>query len=397
MQGIRSDKKMKKRVVVTGIGVLSSIAIGKDAYWRSLASGKQGYRSITLFDTSSLKVKIAGEIPDFDPKEILGKKGLIDLDRSTTLLLSAFKFALEDAGIGSDNINSSITGISVGTTFGSINSLSEFDRQSLEEGPHFVNPSRFPNTVINSPASRAAIRYVVKGPNATISTGYCAALDAVDYALNTINCGRARRMIVGSVEEMCIQTFLGFYQLGYLSGLDGKEPLSCPFDKRRNGIIFSEGASALMLEDLELALERKANIYAEVLGIGSNFEPFRLHKFNPARHGITESMKLAISNAELKPENIDCIFANANSTQMTDFVETKAIKEVFEYSYEIPITAIKSMVGESFSASGGLSTVAAIGSIATNVIPPTVNYMELDQNCDLGYVITYPKQKKLIK
>ena len=137
---------MKKRVVITGIGILSPIGSGKDLYWRSLASGEKGYRPITLFDTTTLKVKIAGEIPDFDPKEILGKKGLIDLDRSTTLLLSAFKFALEDAGIGVDSINSPTTGISIGTTFGSINSLSEFDRQSLEEGPHFVNPSRFPSS-----------------------------------------------------------------------------------------------------------------------------------------------------------------------------------------------------------------------------------------------------------
>jgi len=390
---------MKRRVVVTGIGVMSSIDIGKDKYWRSLSEGKIGYRPIMLFDTSNLKIKKAGEIRDFNAKEILGKKGLIDLDRATTILLSTIKFAFDDAQIKMSNINSPRTGISVGTTFGSINSLSEFDRDSLKEGPHFVNPSRFPNTVINSPASRAAIRYGIKGPNATISTGYCAALDAIDYALYSISFNRAKRMIVGSVEEMCIQTFLGFYQLGYLSGLSNdSEPLSCPFDRRRNGIIFSEGASVLILEDVDSALERNANIYAEILGIGSNFDPFRLHKFNPKGTGIIESMKLALVNANLKPDDIDCIFANANSTQDADFIETKAIKEVFkEKAYEIPITAIKSMLGETFSASGGLAAVAGIGSILNATIPPTVNLVEKDPKCDLNYVCNTAKKQEVNK
>ena len=389
----------KKRIVITGIGVLSPIGIGKDAYWDSLQKGMSGFRPITLFDTSDLKVKIAGEITEFNPKDILGKKGLVDLDRATTFLLSAAKFALEDSKIDISNINSPRTGISVGTTFGSINSLSEFDRQSLEEGPHFVNPSRFPNTVVNSPASRTAIRYGVKGPNATISTGYCAALDAIDYAIYSMNFNRANRMIVGAVEELCIQTFLGFYQLGYLSGLNnGNQPLSCPFDKRRDGIIFSEGTSVIILEELNSALARKADIYAEILSVGSNFDPFRLHKFNPKGKGIAESMKLALDNAALKPDDIDCIFANANSTQDADLIETKAIKEVFgKASGNIPVTAIKSMVGETFSASGGLATIAALGSMKQDFIPPTVNLKQKDARCDLDYVPDSARRQEIEK
>jgi len=388
---------VKKRIAITGLGVMSPIGIDKDSYWKSLFKGKVGYKPITLFDTSNLRIHAAGEITDFNPKEILGKRGLVDLDRSTTLLLSALKFALEDSGIESDNINLPVTGISAGTTFGSVNSLSEFDRDSLEVGPNFVNPSRFPNTVINSPASRAAIRYRIKGPNATISTGYCAALDAIDYAMNCIEFNRARRMIAASVEEMCIQTFLGFYQLGYLSGLNGgNAPISCPFDKSRDGIIFSEGASVLILEDLDTALERGVNIYGEILGIGSNFDPFRLHKFNPKGAGIIESMRLALKNADLKPDDIDCIFANANSTKDADVIETQAIKEVFkEKAYDIPITAVKSMLGEAFSASGGLTAIAAIGSMLNSLIPPTVNLRENDPKCDLNYVKNTAKNTKV--
>lgn len=389
----------RKRIVITGIGVISPIGIGKEPYWQSLSEGKLGFRPVTLFDTSDLKVKTAGEITDFNPKEILGKKGLVDLDRATMLLLVATKFALEDARLEISEDTARNTGISIGTTFGSLNSLSEFDQQSLEEGPHFVNASRFPNTVINSPASRVAIRHAVKGPNSTLSTGFCAAIDALEYAINCINSDRAMTMIAGAVEEMCIQTFLGFYNLGYLVGLNNNhEPISCPFDKRREGIIFSEGSSAIILEDLNLALERNAYIYAEVLGIGSNFDPFRLDKFNPEGTGIAEAMKSALGVANLKPEDIDCIFANANSTQDADFVETKAIKATFgNLADKIPITAIKSMVGESFSASGSLAIAAALGSLEKDFVPATINLQEKDPGCDLDYVPNVSRKQRINK
>lgn len=392
------SSKNKKRIVITGVGVISPIGIGKDQYWESLERGISKFKPITLFDASDLKVKIAGEITEFNPKEILGKKGLIDLDRATALLLSTTKFALEDAKLEINKSNSKKTGISIGTTFGSLNSLSEFDRESLEEGPNFVNPSRFPNTVINSPASRTAIRYSVKGPNSTLSTGFCASIDAVEYAVFCINSNRAERMISGAVEEMCIQTFIGFYKLGYLSGLNDDEPKSCPFDKRREGIIFSEGSAVFILEELDSALTRKAHIYAEVLGIGSNFDPFRLDKFNPKGTGIIEAMKLALENANLKPKDIDCIFANANSTKDADLVETKAIKEVFgNLAGRIPVTAIKSMIGESFGASGSMALAAALASIEKDFIPPTVNLEEKDKECDLDYVPNNVRNQKLNK
>lgn len=389
----------KKRIVITGIGVVSPIGIGRDQYWQALQEGKSGFKPITLFDTSELKVKIGGEIPDFNPKEILGRKGLVDLDRATTLLSSAAKFALEDAKLEIDENNTCETSISVGTTFGSLNSLSEFDRASLTEGPRFVNPSRFPNTVINSPASRVAIRFNIKGLNATVSSGICAGLDAVDYAVNSINFNRAERVLVGAVEEMCIQTFLGFYKLGYLSGLNnGTEPISCPFDKRRNGIIFSEGSTVIILEELKTAIKRKAVIYGEILGIGSNFDPYRVYKYNPKGTGMIEAMNSALKSVGIKSKDIDCIFANANSTQDADLIETKAIKEVFgKYAKETPVTAVKSMLGESFSASGGLAAVAALGSINNDFIPPTINYNNKDDQCDLDYVPNMSRKQKVDK
>ncbi len=386
----------KKRIVITGIGVISPIGIGRKEYWQGLSEGVLGFRPITLFDTSDLKVKVAGEISNFDPKSILGIKSTMDLDRATLLLSSAAKLALDDAKLEINNKNNKQIGISVGTTFGSISSISKFDRESLTEGPRYANPSVFPSTVGNSPASRVGIRFGIKGFNSTISTGMCAALDALEYACDFINLDRIDTVVVGSVEDLSIQAFLGFYKLNYLSGLNGSKPLSCPFDKRRSGIIFSESAAVFILEKMSSSRERKAKIEAEILGIGSCFDPVKYYKFNPKGEGMIAAMRLALEDAQLMPKDIDCIFANANSTKDADKIETSAIKKVFgERAYNVPITSIKSMVGETFSASGGLSAVAAIEALNNEIIPPTINYEVKDSDCDLDYVTNKARQKKL--
>jgi 3-oxoacyl-(acyl-carrier-protein) synthase len=205
-----------RKIVITGIGVLSPIGIGKDAFCEALFQGKTGFKTISLFDTSSFNVHSAGEIRDFDPISFLGKKGLRTLDRSTRLLSSAAKLAIEDAHLQITDENTNSIGVSIGTTFGSLHSISQFDREGLIEGPRFVNPSYFPNTVINSPASQVSIRFKIKGFNTTISTGFCASLDAVSYAADFIKLNRADVVLAGGVEELCEETFLGFYRLGCL-------------------------------------------------------------------------------------------------------------------------------------------------------------------------------------
>jgi 3-oxoacyl-[acyl-carrier-protein] synthase II len=388
---------MNKRIVITGVGVLAPNGIGKEEFWTAIFQGKPGFRPISLFDTADLKVKVGGEITNFDPKAILGSKSLMDLDRATLLLSAAAKLALDDAKLNITQDNAKQIGVSIGTTFGSLHSISKFDRESLSEGPRYANPSVFPSTVGNSPASRLSIRFNIKGFNSTISTGMCAALDALDYACDFINLGRTNTVIVGSVEDFTIQTFLGFYKLKYLSGLhNGNLPLSCPFDKRRDGIIFSEGSSVFVVEEMDSALKRKANIYAEILGIGSCFDPAKFYRFDPKGEGMVQAMHLALNNAHLKPQDIDCIFANANSTRDADKIETKAIKEVYgNYADKIPVTAIKSMLGETFSASAGLATAAAIAALEKNQIPPTINYKVKDPECELDYVVNELRKTKL--
>jgi 3-oxoacyl-[acyl-carrier-protein] synthase II len=387
---------MDRRVVITGIGVVSPVGTGREAYWDGLSRGATGFREISFFNAEPFRVRVAGEIADFDAALHLGKKGLRDLDRSTRLVCSAAKLAIDDAGLLITEDNTHDMGVSIGTTFGSLHSISQFDRSGLMEGPRFVNPSHFPNTVINSPASQVSIRFTIKGFNTTVSTGFCAGLDAVSYAADFIKLNRADVVLAGGVEELCEETFLGFHTLGYLSGADGTEPRSCPFDARRNGMILSEGSAVLVLEEREHAMQRGATILAEGTGWGSAFDPAGDSSFVHAGKGLKTAITLALNAATLSPESIDYICACANSTRGLDRMESNVIKECFgKHAYDIPVSSIKSMIGESYSASGALSLAAAVGSLKNGVVYPTVNYRERDADCDLDCVPNDARRKQL--
>jgi 3-oxoacyl-[acyl-carrier-protein] synthase II len=388
---------MSRKVVITGIGVLSPIGIGKDTYWDSLLHGKTGFRTIRLFDTAPYSVNCAGEITDFDPLFFLGKKGMRELDRSTRLIMSAAKLVIDDSGLQITDANAHSIGVTIGTTFGSLHSIFQFDRDGLIDGPRLVNPSHFPNTVINSPASRLSIRFGIKGFNTTVSTGFCSGLDAVSYASDFIRLGTAEVVLAGGVEELCEETFRGFYQLGCLSGMDGSEPICCPFDARRNGTILSEGAAVLVLENEQHALGRGAGILATVSGYGNSFDPLAENSFDNSGKGLRNAIGIALKDALLNPEDIDYVASGANATKWLDRFETRVLKEVFgEAAFRVPVSSIKSMVGESFSASGALALSASVGAIVRNAIPPTVNYAAKDPDCDLDYVpnIARPAQIK---
>ncbi len=377
---------MFRETVITGIGIVSPVGIGRDAYWEGLRKGKTSFKEISLFDTSGFKVKIAGEITDFDPVAYIGKKDLRILDRSTKLITSAARLAIDDAGLDINEESTHSIGVSVGTTFGSLHSISRFDRAGLTEGPRYVNPSLFPNTVINSPASQVSIRFKIKGFNTTISTGFCASLDALIYAADFIKLRRADVVLVGGVEELCEETFMGFYNLGCLSGTDGTEPLCCPYDARRSGTILSEGAAVLVLESYEYALERGAKMLAKVAGYGNSFDPGPGKEGRSGR-GLRNAIGLALREASLDVSDIGYICAGANSTKRLDRMETEVIKEVFgRNAYDIPVSSVKSMIGEAFSASGALALSAAVGAVHSGFLPPTVNYSEKDPECDLDYV-----------
>jgi len=391
------EEMNKKRIAITGIGVVSPIGIGKEKYWQSLQSGASGINPITLFNTDSYNVKVAGEISSFDARRHFTKRELIDLNRGTELLFLSSKLALEDSRLEINENNTDNYGVSVGTTFGSLHSLSEFDKESVRKGPQLVSPSLFPNTVANLPASRLSIYFKIKGFNATLSSGMCASLDAMDYAMKAIEFHGRAAVVTGALEEMCQESFLGFYRLKYLSGYKkNTKAVSSPFDKRRNGIVFGEGSGAMVLEDLKKAKRRNAPIYAEILSIASNFDPFPLHRYNPRGEGMARVMKLALQKAGLKPKDIDYICANANSTKDADFIEAKAISEVFgDYYKKIPVSSIKSMIGETYSTAGSLAAIASIGAMQNDFIPPTINYKMDDPAIDLNLVPNKAREKSL--
>jgi 3-oxoacyl-[acyl-carrier-protein] synthase II len=376
----------EKRVVITGLGIISPIGIGREGFCRRLLDGACGIKPISFFDTSIYKTKTAGEISDFAPENFLGAKGLRTLDRSTKLVICATKLALEDAGLEVSDGNSRDIGIAVGSTMGSIKSISDFDKDALLEGPRYVNPALFPNTVINSPASQISIRFAVRGFNATISNGYSASLDALNYAADFLRLGRIKAVLAGGVEELCEQTFAGFYHAGCLAAAkEGSIELSCPFDKRRSGAILGEGSTMLIIEELVGAKKRGVRILGEVKGYATAF----------GKEAQEKVMRQAIERSGLNLQDIDCILASANSSVEGDRFEAEAIKDVFaKDAQNVYISAVKSMVGEQYSNSGATAMAVALCAIEKGVIPPTVNYQEKDPSCEVRVVVR-PKQAKV--
>src|SRR4030067_2873869 len=302
----------RKKIVITGIGVIAPNGIGKDQFWTALKEGRSGIKQISRFDTSGFKCKLGGEINNFNPAVFLGSKGLKNLDRTTRLLCSTAKLAIDDARLTINYKNTDDIGVCTGTTFSSLWNFAEFKKGAKKEGPIFTDASLFPGTVVNAASSQVSIRFNIQGFNTTISTGYTSSLDALKYAVDFIRLGRIKAVLVGGVESLSLVNFIGFYRLGFLAGIKAYE-LSCPFDKRRNGIILSEGAAVIAVEDEEYAKKRKANIYAEVKGIGNCFDAFKMGKYNPEAEGLKESMIKAIKDAGLRITDIDCINASANS------------------------------------------------------------------------------------
>lgn len=381
---------MDRRIVITGLGVLASTGIGKNEFWAGLKEGRSGMKPITLFDMSTCRTKLGGEISDFKPEEILGVKGLRNLDRTTKLTLCAAQLALDDAGIKYPLAESETDefGVSLGSTMGSVRSISEFDKEALRNGPRSVNPALFSNTVMNSPASHTNIRFNIQGFSSTISAGFCSSVDAIYYAMNMLELYDYKVVLAGGVEEMCEQTYKGFHKIGHLAGSrTSKEEVNCPYDKRRNGIMFGEGASIVMLEELEHAKKRNAKIYAQILGYGTCFDPNSRNIYSPKAQGATEAIKNCLDDARIGTSDIGYISASGNSTLDCDYMETNAIKNVFgNRAKKIPVSSIKSMIGESFSASSGLNLAASLGVLEEGFLPPTINYLQPDRRCDLDYV-----------
>lgn len=376
---------MSKRIVITGLGTVSSTGTGKKAFWSNLVGGQSGIKEITLFDTSRVASKTAGEITEFKAQDILQGMKVNSLDRTAQLVCAAAKLGLEDAGLELTEEIKPRIGVIVGNTLGSMHGYSYFDRTALTDGYLSASPMGFTNTIPITSAGYVSILFGVACFNGLISTGNSSSLDAINLGASFIRRNRAEMVLAGGVEALYLENFLQFYLPGLLSGSrDGQDELCAPFDKRRNGMILGEGSAMVVLEDYEHARARGATIYAEVLGFGSAFDPQARFQANSTSKSLTKAMRLALDGAGLAPAAIDYASVAANSSIAADRMEAAAIKDVFGPAVDrLQLSAIKSMTGECFSASGAMQVCAAALALNEGVIPPTINYQEPDPDCAL--------------
>lgn len=380
---------MKRRAVITGMGVITPIGLTLEEYWESLIAGRSGIGYITRFDTEGFDVKIGGEVKDFNPENYLERKEARKMDRFTQFGVAASIMALGDADMKWPFSEPHRVGVCLGTGIGGIETLSDQYQVILKKGPGRVSPFFIPMMISNMAACMISMVTGAKGPNTTVTTACAASTNAIGDGLRIIQRGDADVMIVGGCEATFVPLAVaGFASMKALSTRnDDPSKASRPFDKNRDGFVMGEGGGILILELLEHALDRGARIYAEVLGYGVTADAYHLTSPPPGGEGGARSMKIALQDAGLSPSEIDYINAHGTSTPANDKTETEAIKAVFgEYAYRIPISSTKSMTGHLLGAAGAVETIACVLSIQHGRIHPTINYEEPDPCCDLDYV-----------
>jgi 3-oxoacyl-[acyl-carrier-protein] synthase II len=372
---------------VTGVGVVSPVGIGKAAFWDSLTHGRSGISRITHFDTSKLPVHHAGEVKDFNPTDYMDEMRAQMTGRCVHFALAASKIALQDAGVEPDKFPKNRLAIIGGTTAPSCDSLENHFRTALEKDPFDAPPYALASLVVHAATAEVSQTLNLFESATTITTVCTSGTNAIGAALKEIRAGRRDMVLAGSTEStIAYYTFVSYILAGMLVNDDDEPPekIMRPFDKNRRGGVMSEGAAFVMLEELEHARARGAHIYGEVIGYG-----FRDKFIGPksAKQTMANSMRIALTDARIKPGAVDYILANGTSIVVQDKMETMAMKEVFgDCAYRFPISAIKSMIGIPNSAIGPMQLVSACLSFETDVIPPTINYETPDPECDLDYV-----------
>lgn len=376
---------MSKRVVITGLGIVSPAGIGREAFWTSLTNGQTGIKPITLFDTSQLACKTAAEISDFDPRAALPGMKTGMLYRTAQLSCVAAKLGLEDAGIELNAETKPRIGVMIGSTLGVMHTYSEFYRTALTGGYLAASPMDFANIIAITAAGYVSILFGVSNFNSVISSGELSGLDAINYGASFVRNGKADMVLAGGVESLSLETYLLNYLPKFLSGSTaGQRELCTPFGKGRNGIVLGEAGAVVLLEDYEHAVARGARIYAELRGFGAGFDGGAFFSSTPAAKGLTRVISLAIKRSGLSAEDIDYVSASANSSVAGDQSEADAIRNVFGSTTDrLHISAVKSMTGESLSASTGVQVCASALALHEGVIPPTINSEEQDADCNI--------------
>lgn len=387
-----------RRVVITGIGAVTPIGIGKDAFWNALIEGKSGVGPITRFDVSEYTTKIAGEVSDFVVTDFIDKKEAKRMDRSTQYAVAASKLAIDDAKLDLEAEDRERIGVIIGTGIGGMEALYEQYKVLFAKGPSRISPFLVPMMIGNMASGMTSIRFGLQGPSSCVVTACATGTNSIGDAARAIKYGDADVMLAGGTEAPISPAALaGFGSMKALSTRnDEPERASRPFDKDRDGFVMGEGAGVIVLEELEHALARGAHIYAELAGYAYNSDAY--HITAPAPGGVmaAKAMRQALKDGGIEPNEVDYINAHGTSTGLNDKNETMAIKEVFgDHAYELAVSSIKSMTGHLLGAAGGVECIAAAMSIDQGIIPPTINYETPDEGLDLNYVPNVAEKREV--
>jgi 3-oxoacyl-[acyl-carrier-protein] synthase II len=378
-----------RRVVVTGIGVVSPLGTGNGKNWDALISGTSGLGRITRFDASELPVQIAGEVKDFNPEEFIDKKEIKKMDLFIQYAMGAAHFAMEDSGLVIDESNAERVGVLVGAGLGGLPSIERYHTALQEGGYKKISPFFIPMLIINLAPGHISMRYGAKGPNISSVSACATATHSMGDAYEIIKRGDADAMIAGGTESTITPLGIGgFAVMKALSDRnDDPQAASRPFEKNRNGFVMGEGAGIVVMEEYEAAKRRGAKIYAEVAGYGLTGDAYHLTAPAPGGEGAARCMKMALAKGGINPSEVDYINAHGTSTPMNDLYETMAVKTVFgDHAKSLMVSSTKSMTGHALGAAGGLEAVFTLMTMEKSVVPPTINYSEPDPECDLDYV-----------
>lgn len=392
---------LSNRVVITGLGAVTPIGIGKENFWNALIEGKNGIDRITLFDPEGYPSQIAAEVKDFVPEDFMDKKESKRMDRYTQFALAASKLAIKDANIDLESVNRDRFGVFIGAGIGGIMTLHSQYEKFFEKGQSRISPFFIPMIIPNIAAGQVSIELKLHGPSICISTACATGTNCIGEAFKLIQSGGADLILAGGTEASVSQApIAGFCAMKALCTDHNDDPAhaSRPFDKNRSGFVMGEGSGVVVLETLEHAQKRGAHIYAEIIGYGRNSDAY--HITSPAPHGEFQAtcMQLAIDDAGIKPEDIDYINAHGTSTHMNDEGESEAIKTVFgEHAKKLSVSSNKSMIGHLLGAAGGVECIATALTIENDIIPPTINYETPDDGLDLDYVPNKSKSKVVNK
>jgi 3-oxoacyl-[acyl-carrier-protein] synthase II len=386
------------RVVVTGTGVLSPLGLDAPTMWQGLIAGKSGIDYITLFDTTSLETKFAGEVKGFEPTNYMNPKDARRMDRFAQLAVAASMQAVKQAGIKIDPNNQDNIGIIIGSGIGGLTTLFEQTKILLEKGVDRLTPFLIPMMMPDIAAAQVSIALGAKGPNFCTTSACSSGSDAIGVAYETIKRGDAQVMVTGGSEAIINPIGVGAFNAMKAISTRNSEPqkASRPFDAERDGFVIGEGAGILILESLSFAQKRGAKILAEIVAYGATGDAYHITAPLESGEGAAKAMKIALDKAGLKPNEINYINAHGTSTQLNDKMETKAIKTVFgDYAYKIPISSTKSMIGHLLGGAAAVEAVIAIMAIQNGVIPPTINLTHPDPECDLDYVPNVARRAKV--